>query len=238
MANHCWNAVIIEGKPDVLAKIEVLFDNYKNYDYLVDWANTFFPNMENLPSQSDYLFYGTRWWDSTCDMTTDVTLHVTGDSAWSPPLKLLQLISEYYGVRCEITFSESGMGFAGKCIWENGNLEYSRDMSYSEHVYEQNGVQGLIDEYLYDEDCLEYYESPKDFESSMKVQITDEEMEYLKEHFASLQSLNKQEIIDELEEIKNHLENLEMHGLAKKVEKMFYALSIEWRKELKEKEDE
>ena len=58
MSNHCWNNVTIEGKPDVLAKLQVLFNDYKNHDYMVDWGNTFFPNMENKPTDtSDYLFY-------------------------------------------------------------------------------------------------------------------------------------------------------------------------------------
>ena len=210
MANHCWNNVTIEGKPDVLAKLEVLFDDYENHDYMVDWCNTFFPNMENKPADtSNYLFYGTRWWEFTCEMISDTTLQISGDSAWGPPEELIQLISEHYQVECEITFSESGCDFAGKRTWQNGECIDRLDQTYS---------QAFID--------------------AMSVKPKSDEMEALKKHFKELKVIDKQEVIDGLEEIITHLKHLSMEGLAKKVEKMHEVLSNEWEQELKKQENE
>lgn len=239
MANHCWNNVTIEGKPEVLAKLEVLFNDYENHDYMISWGNTFFPNMENKPADtSDYLFYGTRWWDFTCEMISDTTLQISGDSAWGPPEELIRMISEQYQVECEITFSESGCDFAGKRIWQNGDCIDRIDQSYSEHVYDEGGMDGLIEEYLYDENCFEYYDSPQAFIDAMGVDVKSDEMDILKEHFKELKVMNKQEVIDGLQEIKTHLKHLSMEGLAKKVDKMLEALSNEWEEELKVKENE
>jgi len=240
MANHCWNNVTIEGKPDVLAKLQVLFNNYENYNYFVDWGNSFFPNKEGLPtSGSEYLFYGTRWWEFDCDMISDETLQISGDSAWGPPEELIRMISEHYAVKCEITFSESGMDFAGKRIWENGECIDRIDQSYSEHVYDEGGMDALIQEYLYDENCLENYSSSQAFIDAMGIdKCSDEEMDTLMKQFRELKTLSKQEIIDELEEIKTHLKHLTMEGLAKKVQNMLDVLSNEWEEELKVKENE
>jgi hypothetical protein len=239
MANHCWNNVTIEGKPDVLAKLEVLFNDYKKYDYMVNWGNTFFPNMENKPADtSDYLFYGTRWWEFDCVMISDTTLQISGDSAWGPPEGLIQLISEHYQVECEITFSESGCDFAGKRTWQNGDCIDRIDQLYSQHVYDERGMDGLIEEYLYDENCLEYYDSPQAFLDAMGVDVEYDEMDTLKKHFKELKVIDKQEVIDGLEEIITHLKHLSMEGLAKKVEKMHEVLSNEWEEELKVKENE
>ena len=239
MSNHCWNNVTIEGKPDVLAKLEVLFNDYENHDYMVDWGNTFFPNMENKPPDAGgYLFYGTRWWDFDCNMISDTTLQISGDSAWGPPEGLIQLISEHYQVECEITFSESGCDFAGKRVWQNGECIDRLDQTYSEHVYDERGMDGLIEEYLYDECCIDNYDTPQAFIDAMSVKASSEEIDTLTQHFRELKTLDKQEIMDELKEIQTHLKHLSMEGLAKKVEKMLEALSNEWHEELKIKENE
>lgn len=234
MANHCWNHVTIEGTQDVLAKLEVLLNNYENYESLVDWSNTFFPNMENKPTDpSDYLFYGTRWWEFDCVMISDTTLEISGNSAWSPPEELIRLISEHYQVECRINFRESGCDFAGKRTWQNGECIDRIDQTYSEHVYDEDGMDGLIEEYLYDESCLDHYNSPQDFLNSMGVDVYSDEMDALKQHFKEFKTLDRKEVIKDLQEIITHLKNLSMEGLAKKVEKMHESLSNEWEEELK-----
>ena len=240
MSNHCWNNVTINAKPAVLAKLEVLFNDYKNYSYFVDWGNSFFPNKEGLPSSgSEYLFYGTRWWEFDCNMISNTALQISGDSAWGPPEEFIRMISEHYKVGCEITFAESGMGFAGRRVWQNGECIDRLDQSYSQHVYDEGGMDALIQEYLYDEDCLENYSSSDAFIDEMGIgRCSDEEMETLMKQFKELKTLPKQEIIDELQEIKTHLDHLEMNGLSEKVKKMLDALSHEWYEELKQKENE
>jgi ribosomal protein L29 len=131
------------------------------------------------------------------------------------------------------------MDFAGKRIWENGECIDRLDQSYSQHVYDEGGMDALIQEYLYDEDCLQNYSSSQAFIDAMGIdKCSDEEMDTLMKQFKELKTLTKQEIIDELEEIKTHLKHLSMEGLAKKVQNMLDILSNEWEEELKVKENE
>lgn len=242
MANNCWNTVTIEGKPDVLAKLEVLFNDYENHEYLVDWANNFFPNMENKPDHgSGYLFYGTKWWDFTCEMISDTALQISGDSAWGPPEDLIRMISEHYQVECEIIFSESGIDFAGKRTYQNGEEIESYNATYSQYTYDERGIHGLIEEYLYDDSCFELYETPNDFIEKLGIEkVSSEDMDEIKTFYKeyNINMINKKATLNELKEIETHLIHLEMIGLAAKITRMHELLSQEWEEELKINIDE
>lgn len=239
MANHCWNSVTIEGDPAKLALLEVLFNKYEDYNYLVDWANEFFPDMKYKPiAKEEYNYYGTKWWEITCEHVSDRFLTVTGDSAWNPPCKFLEMISSVYQVRCTIHFSESGNDFAGIYEWDNGTPVQKYDCSYAQYVFdEEDGIQGLIREYLYDDSCFEYQKSAEEFLQNLGVEgVTDDDKEYLKDYYKENKPsmLDKQKTLDELLEICTHLSHLEMNSLAKKVKEMHDVLHEEWESDLKD----
>jgi len=234
MANYCWNSVIIEGDSTVLAKLETLFNTYDDSDYLVDWGNTFFPYMADKPTHDEYTYYGTKWWEFTCTLTSDNTLQIDGDSAWGPPLKLVELISSFYSVNCKIQFSEPGSGFAGKYEWDSGTLIENTDYNYAQYIYEEeDGLDSLIREYLYEADAIDSYANSDEFINCVDVSISAADKVILDNFFKENKKpmLDKEKTLEELSEIETHLKNLSMNGLAKKVTYMIECLTNEWKKD-------
>lgn len=241
MSNHCWNNVIITGDPVTLAKLEVLFNTYEQYNYLAAWANSFFPEMTNKPSDEDYLFYGTRWWEFDINMMDDNILQISGDSSWTPPIDFIQIISEYYKVDCSISFSESGCDLAGDYEWESGVLITRVDSTYSQHTYNHQGLDGIIQEYLYDNECYDHYDNAKDFVEKLGLEnFNSEDLETLNQYFTEEGKplLNKDQALKDLQEIITHLGHLEMNSLCEKVKKIHFALSNEWAKYLNTEKNE
>lgn len=242
MANHCWNNVVIEGKQDVLDKLEELFKNYHEIDYFVDFGNAFFPDLKDPPTREDYNFYGTKWWDFTINREHDDYLEISGDSAWAPPLELIRMIAEKYSVGCTISFSEGGCDFAGVYVYQNDQLIEKADYSCAQYAYSvENGVEALIDDYLYDDDCFDNYKDADNFIDKLGVEgVEHEDMEKLRELFKDYKGpmLDKKQLLTDLEGINEHLKNLGMHGLATKVEDAHAALTKEWQEELKFVENE
>ena len=244
MSNYCWNAVTIEGDKETLDKLEAIFNKYEDTDYFADFGNLFFENSDSFDpvEQGNYEHYGTRWWDFTVDRQEDTVLQVNGDSAWSPVTPLMLMISEEYQVKCTISFSESGCDFAGVHIYDKGNVEQQHDTSYAQHIYNQeDGVNSLINDYLYEEKRYEHYENADNFVTDLGVDgVTSEDMEILDQLFKENlpPMLNKKETIDNLAEILQSLRHLEMNGLAAKVEHIHTVLSHEWQEDLKLIEEE
>ncbi len=242
MSNHCWNNVSIEGKKEVLDRLEELFKNYHEIDYFVDFGNAFFPDLENPPTREDYNFYGTKWWDFSIYREHDEYLQVSGDSAWSPPLELIRMIAEKYSVGCTIQFSEGGCDFAGVYVYQNDQIIEKADYSCAQYAYSvKNGVQSLIDDYLYDDDCFENYKDADNFIDQLGVEgVEYEDMDTLRELFKEYKGpmLDKKQLLTDLEGINEHLKNLSMHGLATKVQDAHAALTKEWEHELIPKTDE
>lgn len=244
MANHCWNAVSIEGDKETLDKLQAIFNKYDDIDYFADFGNLFFENSDSFDpvEQGNYHQYGTRWWEFDIIREHDEYLQVNGDSAWSPITPLILMISEEYQVRCTVSFSESGCDFAGVHIYDKGIVEQKHDSSYAQHIYDQEeGVDSLINEYLYEEECYENYESADDFITSLGVDgVTSEDMEILdnlfKENLPPM--LNKKETIENIAEVLKSLKHLEMNGLAAKVEHIHTMLSHEWQEDLKPEKNE
>jgi hypothetical protein len=244
MANHCWNAVSIEGDKETLDKLQAIFNKYETVDYFADFGNLFFVDSDTFDpvAQGDYHQYGTKWWEFDITREHDEFMQVNGDSAWSSVAPLMLMISEEYQVRCTINFSESGCDFAGVYIYDKGNIEQQHDCSYAQYIYDQEeGVESLISDYLYEEERYEYYENADNFITSLGVDgVTSEDMEILdnlfKENLPPM--LNKKETIDNLAEILQSLKHLEMNGLAAKVEHIHTVLSNEWEEDLKPQEDE
>jgi len=205
MSNHCWNAVTIIGDKDVLDKLEELFNKYENYDYFTQFGNSFFEGSKKYKpvEKENYLEYGTRWWDFETNRQEDKLLQINGDSAWGPPTGLLQMISDEYQVRCSIDFSESGCDFAGEYIYNNGEVESSYDCSYSQHLYNCDGIDQVISEYLYDEECFESYKNAQNFIISLGIEdVRSYEIEKLEKLFEEHLPVKEEEPIIEEERVR------------------------------------
>jgi hypothetical protein len=196
----------------------------------------------NPVEKEKYEHYGTRWWDFEVHRQEDTVLQVNGDSAWSPPTPLMLMISSDYEVKVTISFSESGCDFAGVHIYDKGIIEQEHDTSYAQYVYdEQDGIDSLINDYLYDEERYKHFENPDNFITSLGVEgVTSEDMEILDRNFKENlpPMLNKQQTLEDIAEVLQSLKHLSMNGLAAKVEHIHTVLSNEWKEDLKPKKDE
>jgi hypothetical protein len=177
MANNCWNYATISGDKLALDEIQERFSKYGDFNYFIEFGD-YVLKKETKTSTDDYYLYGTKWWDFNIDERTDLSLTISGDSAWSPPLELLRQISEVYNVTIEGEYNECGMDFGGFFVCEDGCLE-DREMTYFEYQLETDrewAINEIIDNL---EDCDE------EFDEDEYPQLTQDEKEYIK------QQLNK-----------------------------------------------
>jgi hypothetical protein len=180
MANHCWNWAKITGPKETLDIIEERFNKY--YE-MKDFTFTEFSRMvlglepDVVPEHetNDELFnriyrYGTKWWEFEIERGVD-WMELRGDSAWSPPIGLLTMMTKVFDVKIEGEYSESGCDFGGFYTIENGVCD-DREMTYFEYELESdrdNAIGRLID------DINEEFLEIKYVEDNYKQYLTEEE---------------------------------------------------------------
>ena len=180
MANHCWNWAKITGPKETLDIIEERFNKY--YE-MKDFTFTEFSRMvlglepDVVPEHetNDELFnriyrYGTKWWEFEIERGVD-WMELRGDSAWSPPIGLLTMMTKVFDVKIEGEYSESGCDFGGFYTMENGVCD-DREMTYFEYELESdrdNAIGRLID------DINEEFLEIKYVEDNYKQYLTEEE---------------------------------------------------------------
>jgi hypothetical protein len=179
MANNCWNYVTISGDKNVLDKIQEKFSKYDDFNYFTEFGDSvlnkkMLDDYSNLNHEEWYM-YGTKWWDFDVERSDDNTLIYSGDSAWSPPLELMRVITDVYPVSINGEYSESGCDFGGFFSCEDGNLS-DETMTYREYQLETDrdwAINDIIDEFAYWDVDIEELDSC-DY-------LTEEEKEYIKE---------------------------------------------------------
>ena len=180
MANYCWNRALITGPKETLNIIE---ERFKKYDEMQDFTFTEFSRMvlgldsEVVPEHetvnemfSRIYIYGTKWWEFEIDRD-DEWLELRGDSAWSPPLGLLTMMTNVFDIRIEGEYSESGCDFGGFYTMENGECE-DNEMTYFEYELasdRKEAIGRLIDQI--NEEWFDF----KYAEKHNKPHLTDEE---------------------------------------------------------------
>jgi len=180
MANHCWNWAKITGPKETLDIIE---ERFKKYYEMQDFTFTEFSRMvlgldpEVVPEYetSNEMFnriytYGTKWWSFEIDRD-DEWLELRGDSAWSPPLGLLTMMTEVFDVRIDGEYSEPGCDFGGFYTIENGVCD-DREMTYFEYELESDRYEAIGR--LIDQINEEWFDF-KYAEDNYKKYLTEEE---------------------------------------------------------------
>lgn len=178
MANNCWNYAVISGDKAALDEIQERFSKYNEFNYFTEFGDYVLKkkmkdDYKSMTHDECYI-YGTKWWDFNIDERTDITLTISGDSAWSPPLRLLHLISSEYGVNIEGEYNECGCDFGGFFTIEKGTLD-DNCMTYFEYELEsdrEHAIRSLI-ETLSD--------NQEEFDESEYRGLTKEEKEYIVE---------------------------------------------------------
>lgn len=151
MANYCYNYVRITGDEKTLDLLQEKFKNYSNTNYFTEFGDTFFDIKRDYKSENFafYYKYGTKWWDFQMQRDEATELIITGDSAWSPPINLIQKISETYNVEIYSEWDEPGMDFAGKVTYINGNmkdlLECSSQLFELEYKTPEEFCEGILE---------------------------------------------------------------------------------------------
>lgn len=161
MANNCWNQITITGDYDTLKKIEEKFSsisegilNYRNYSKIFD------SDVSDVTDDD----WGPKWFTPTI-ISTDGQLVITGDSAWMPPVPLLELISEEWEVNCELRYDEPAQDFAGVIYWEKGDLVDNQKYTSWEYKF-------LFDIYSFWEEAeysMEVYETIEEWFESLNL---------------------------------------------------------------------
>lgn len=84
--------------------------------------------------------WGTKWSMDVTGYTYDVdrdpeAIHISGNTAWAPPIALLEKISQKFGVKVSLTYFEAGMDFIGASVIIDG-ATYDSSGSFLDHLPE------------------------------------------------------------------------------------------------------
>lgn len=80
--------------------------------------------------------WGTKWSMDVHGYTYDDTaIIITGQTAWGPPIELLEKVSQQFGVKVSLSYIEPGMDFIGACVIIDG-VTYDSSGSLSAYIPE------------------------------------------------------------------------------------------------------
>lgn len=180
MANHCYNWINIQGKKENIAKLKAIFEN-EDFN-LVAEAEVLF----NIKSSDYYEDFGTRWFVvQDVELYSEEDLHISGDSAWSPPDAFLLKLSAKFDLTIVLEYEESGNDIAGTETYENGAITNKFNTTYQMWRYKQDGIEDIANNYCYDMNEYDTFENwLKDtIDSEVSKILTTEEREELEEIF-------------------------------------------------------
>jgi hypothetical protein len=148
MANNCYNYVCFDGSNESLRKLQDKFDKYDDVNYFTEFGD-FVLDLSEIDNKAwlasvrlaEPYDYGTKWWDFEIherDYFRDEDLIVSGDSAWAPPIKLIEEICKKYELTAEMEYEEGGMDFAGFVSIGHKGIVLHREMTAHEYYYESD----------------------------------------------------------------------------------------------------
>jgi len=143
MPNWCYNNIEILGEPKVIKRLSAMLDvasNKKKENFFetligVDEKET----TESLENGGWYNHnidrYGTKWDLSYEDIVVDGdSIVLNTESAWSPPIEGMRIISAMYDISVSMYYEEPGADFCGKAHISSGSV-HEEDYTYQEGVY-------------------------------------------------------------------------------------------------------
>jgi hypothetical protein len=147
MPNWCYNSISISGEKENISMIaEIIADtNRKNAD---EKSGGHFKNLVGIPRNMSAEAYEKDWYDTNIsywgtkwdveELNEDIEedyIHLSFDSAWSPPVGFCTLLSKIYDVQVEIFYYEGGCDFCGKAIFKDGEQIEDNCYKYREGMY-------------------------------------------------------------------------------------------------------
>lgn len=152
MANNCYNHITLQGSADVLTKVVERLETYDQFNYLNGWGDYVLGIRDDFDykweedERKDGYYYGSRWFLFDIELESD-TLTISGDSAWSPLIKLTEEICKVYNLKGEIYYSESGSDIAGKLSFD-GDKECNRIETTCKHMNYLEDVQYWLEDMI------------------------------------------------------------------------------------------
>ena len=196
MANNCWNWVCINGDKKTLDKIEKKFKKYDNTNWFVEFGDKVLETRSRKSYENQdfdfYYKYGTKWWDFELQRDSDTKLYITGDTAWSPPQKLLILMSKKYKLKIYHEFDEPGCDFAGKWKYTNG-VESGKNTTYQYGRWADDYTSWIdeIFEYMDDDGSEDFEEFKKNYIcSSILDAMTSIQLKELKDEYSKVKGVS------------------------------------------------
>lgn len=190
MANNCLNTIKITGENT--KKIITLLNKTKENESIFYTL---------IKAGSDLTIETGQKWDVSISQATsqthkgkqeDGSLLLIFDTAWSPCLVFSQELSRRFLVKVDHIYEESGNNFAGRWVYENGEILSDEEYGYLEGAYKWGN---LIDEIVetYEINSLTgFNEFVEDGSLSF---LTDEQLGKVKEEFMGKLQDNKLESI-------------------------------------------
>ena len=151
MANTCWNHVVFNGDTTQLKKLKNKFKEYDKTNYFTEFGDFVLDKGKvgdslevleerhvNIERYQMCYTYGTKWWEFCLksynyDDADDFT--IAGDSAWSPPISLVEQICIYYNLTANMEYDECGCDFAGIVEFNEKGIVDHKEMTYHESRY-------------------------------------------------------------------------------------------------------
>ncbi len=144
MANHCWNHIEIKGSKESISSLKNLIESHKYNLYEA---------IRNLTGDKDKDF-DSRWFDAEIEFSPEGII-IFGDSAWSPPLKLSEIISKEFKTSVKHEYSEEGNDFAGFEEYRDGILIDYIDLGYKEYMIYNEDYEGFYQSIGEEFNCLD-----------------------------------------------------------------------------------
>jgi hypothetical protein len=132
MPNWCSNDIEISGNKQELDRLAAfLATGEQDFDFEViaktpEGDGWYEWRIEN---------WGTKWnpENSTVDRTSDTTMTAWFDTAWSPPIPIIQKLSELFPtLEIMIEFEEEGLEFSGYKTFKSGTVIAEEDVEDTE----------------------------------------------------------------------------------------------------------
>ena len=171
MANYCNNNVTFTGKKEDIETLYERFSKYDECDYFTHFAEMILGKpLSEVDECFDAYKYGTKWWDFELRLG-EGEMTVSGDSAWSPPLRLIAEITKVFDVEAYGDYYECGMGFAGDFSAHDGVLDDNEMTCFEFDLIQDReyAIQRLIEDIQDGCNDIEYAED------ELKQHLTEEE---------------------------------------------------------------
>jgi len=197
MPNWCYNNIEILADSKTIKRMSAMLDAASNkkkdnfFESLIGVDENETP--ESLENGGWYNHnierYGTKWDISYDDIVVDGdSMTLNTESAWSPPIEGMRILSTMYDVSVQMYYEEPGADYCGRATIQSGNV-HEEDYDYQEGIYQFEGFNEWFDREFINSG-LEYIVDD--------IEEGDDLVELIKDNYHFLKESEIMECVDEL----------------------------------------